>query len=218
MELANLDELRHAVIVKQLELRSAIEELVKETNQPFTPWAPHLSEELVANCRVLPSRYHILDLMPKNAVCVEVGTQAGHFAKSIMTQTKPLEFHVIDIDLSVFERAALETEIASGVIHLHEGDSSKIMESFADEKFDWIYIDADHSYEGFVKDLEVSARKVKPHGFIACNDYTVWSPGEVFGYGILLGVHEFCVKNHWEFVYIGLHGQGYHDVCIRKRA
>lgn len=215
--MATIDELTHNVDVKRLELRQAIEALTAETKQPYTPWAPHLSEAQVANCRVLPSRYHLLEYMPKNSVCAEVGTQAGFFAESILNTVQPRDFHIIDIDLTPFRRDVFANSIATGQVHLHEGDSSTILSRFPDETFDWIYIDGDHSYEGFIKDLEMSRLKVKPYGFIACNDYTVWSPGEVFGYGILRGVHEFCVKHHWEFAYIGLQGQGYHDVCIRKR-
>jgi predicted O-methyltransferase YrrM len=214
--MATIKELRDAVAAKQFELRAAIEALMKETKEPFIAWAPTLPEELLAHCRVLPSRDRLLDFMPKGGVCAEVGTQTGYFAKKIMTTTQPSEFHIIDIDMSLFDRAAFAADIDANRVHIHEGDSSSILASFADGKFDWIYIDADHSYEGFVKDLEVSARKVKSSGYIVCNDYTVWSPAEVFGYGVLRGVNEFCAKNQWEFVYIGLHGQGYHDVCIRR--
>jgi hypothetical protein len=211
-----LVELRQTVEEKRAEFRAAIEALVQETNQPFISWAPELPDELVSNCRVLPSRYHLLDRMPKAGVCVEVGTQKGDFAKHIVEATKPRRFHIIDCDLSVFDRSFFDAQIKSQKCYLHEGDSSTILRDFPNHYFDWIYIDADHAYESFMRDLEVSAHKVREHGFIVCNDYTVWSPQEVFGYGILRGLHEFCIRNRWEFVYIGLHGQGYHDVCIRQ--
>jgi SAM-dependent methyltransferase len=215
---SDLEHLSDAVDQKRAELRVAIEALIAFTGEPFTPWAPHLDDVQVANCRVLPSRYHILDMMPKQAVCIEVGTQTGNFALQIKERTQPKKFHIVDLYLDQFQyREQLQSDIESGKICLHQGYSSQILETFDDGYFDWIYIDADHSYKGFLADLKASARKLKPNGYIVCNDYTVWSPGEVFPYGILRGVHEHCVEDNWEFVFIGLHGQGYHDVCIRKR-
>ncbi len=212
-----LQELQQAVIVKQQELRQAIDALTTATGKPFTPNAPQPSEAQLANCRVLPSRYHLLDHMPKGAICVEVGTQFGGFAEQILKRTKPREFHIIDIDLSVFQRGPIQQHLESGVVKLHEGDSSAILSTFPDGYFDWIYIDGDHSYDGFVKDLRISAKKLKPKGYIVCNDYTVWSPIEAHEYGVLRGVHELCRDDNWEFAFIALQGQGYHDVCLRKR-
>jgi hypothetical protein len=214
----DIAELEANIFEKAQELRAAIEAMVAVTGQSFTPWAPHLSDSQLINCRVLPSRYHILDYMPKHGVCVEVGSQAGNFAVEILSRTQPSKFHIVDLYLDQFEqREKMQADIDSGRVELHEGYSAEVLDTFDDGYFDWIYIDADHSYEGFVKDLRISTRKLKPNGFIVCNDYTVWSPAEVFGYGILRGVHEVCVSDNWEFVFIGLHGQGYHDVCIRKR-
>lgn len=207
-----------AMVQKQIEYRAAIEAYIYLTGQPFTPWAPHLAEAQLANCRVLPSRYHILDLMPKGGTCIEVGTQTGNFALQILNRTQPAKLHLIDLVPDLFQhREVLQPLFEDGTVVFHEGYSQDILKQFDDEYFDWIYIDADHSVAGFRADLETASRKLKPNGYIVCNDYTVWSPAEVFPYGILEGVHEFCALENWEFVFIGLHGQGYHDVCIRKR-
>jgi predicted O-methyltransferase YrrM len=210
--------LRDTVIAKQKDLRNAIEAMAQATKEPFIPWAPSLNDAQLANCRVLPSRNHILDHMPKGGVCAEVGTQAGHFAKTIWTKTLPTKLHIIDMDLSQFQqRDHFKREIGSGQVVLHEGSSSKLLDTFPDNYFDWIYIDADHSYEGFCADLGVSAKKLKANGLIVCNDYAVWSPSEVSAYGVLKGIHEFCLRENWEFLFLGLHGQGYHDVCLTRR-
>ena len=62
--------------------------------------------------------------------------------------------------------------------------------SFPDESLDWVYIDADHAYEGVKRDLEAYFRVVKPGGFIAGDDY-----GHVdrwFGDGVRQAVDEFA--------------------------
>ena len=102
-------------------------------------------------------------------------------------------------------------------IVIHEGDSSSILKTFADNYFDVIYIDASHSYENFLKDLNVATLKIKSGGFIVCNDYTVWSPGEVEHYGILRAVHELLSNSEaFSVEYIALQGQGYHDICLKR--
>lgn len=216
--MVDVDALKADLVEKQITFRSAIEALVEATGESFTPFAPHLSDAQLVNCRVLPSRYHILDYMPKGGICAEVGTQAGNFAIEILNRTQPKKLHLIDLCPELFEkREQLAEDFESGRIIFHEGYSQDVLKTFDDQYFDWIYIDADHSYEGFIQDLRTSSKKLKANGFIVCNDYTVWSPGEAHKYGILQGINEFAVEDNWEFVFFGLHGQGYHDVCIRKR-
>lgn len=212
----DLAQLRTNIQEKQAELRKAIEQYKLASQAELIPWAPSLDFLHLNNCRVLPSREHILDLLPKNSICAEIGTQYGNFAKSIIDRTQPREFHIIDIDFSLFHGNFFESEKLLKIMKLHKGDSSTILQKFPDKYFDWIYIDGDHSYSGFIKDLYVSSRKVRNNGLIICNDYTTWSPAEVCEYGVLRGLNEFCIRYNWEFIYIGLHGQGYHDICIKK--
>jgi predicted O-methyltransferase YrrM len=50
------------------------------------------------------------------------------------------------------------------------GDSSTLMKSLK-EKFDYIYIDGDHTYEGVKKDLDQASRLLAKGGQIICDDY-----------------------------------------------
>ena len=52
--------------------------------------------------------------------------------------------------------------------------STAASEKFEDNYFDWVYVDADHSYEGCLKDLEAYDSKVKQDGYIWGHD---WLPG-----------------------------------------
>ena len=53
---------------------------------------------------------------------------------------------------------------------LIEGDSSTNLLK-QKGKFDYIYIDGDHTYGGVVKDLEAAHKKVAKGGVIVCDDY-----------------------------------------------
>lgn len=165
----------------------------------------------------MPSREDILELMPKGGICAEVGTQTGNFAKLILSTLRPCKLHIYDIDYTPFDHAYFQPTIHQGTVQLHQGDSSTLLGQLPDRHFDFIYIDGDHSYDGVLKDLDQSARKIKDNGWIVCNDYTIYSPLEKIKYGVYRAVNEFCVDRGFEIIYLGLHPWGYHDVALQKR-
>jgi precorrin-6B methylase 2 len=179
---------------------------------------PQLSEIHLRNSRVLPSRDHILPLMPTGGICAEIGTQTGDFAKLIISVMQPVKLHIYDIDYTAFDYAHFTPAMERGTVELHQGDSSTLLANVPDRHFDFIYIDGDHSYEGIVKDLEQAARKIKHEGWIVCNDYTIYSPLEEMQYGVYRAVNEFCIAQGFEIVYLGLHPWSYHDVALRRQA
>lgn len=192
-------------------------------DNPLVLVSPILENCHVKNCRLLKNRFRMLECLPKNSVVAEVGTQYGHFAEVIISITKPKKLHLIDYNFDLFkaemsknEKILLQQGIENGSVELHEGDSSTILSSFPDECFDWIYIDADHAYEGVCKDIQQGYPKVKPDGMMVFNDYTNWSVCEIMPYGVAKAVNEFCIANDWEIVFLALHSLGYHDVAIRK--
>lgn len=62
---------------------------------------------------------------------------------------------------------------------IHRGDSLKIVDKFNDNYFDLVFIDADHSYEGCIKDIKAWYPKVKLGGIICGHDYDHPDQGEV---------------------------------------
>lgn len=138
--------------------------------------APKLPLEALDACRLLPDRYALLDRLPKQAVCAELGTHEGTFAEAILRIARPRELHVVDIDLSRL-RAAPELAADPAVV-LHAQDSAACLAQFPDRHFDWIYIDADHSYPAVRRDADIALRKIKDDGFLVFNDYIFWSHEE----------------------------------------
>jgi predicted O-methyltransferase YrrM len=61
--------------------------------------------------------------------------------------------------------------IKSETVEVHRGSSAECGSQFADNYFDWIYIDGNHRYEFVKHDLEMYSPKVKQHGLIAGDDY-----------------------------------------------
>jgi predicted O-methyltransferase YrrM len=106
--------------------------------------------------------------------------------------------------------------IDRGPIRLHKADSVDALQQFSDSHFDWIYIDADHSYEGVRRDLGVAKMKVKRDGLLVLNDHIFWSHREFMAYGVVQAVNELCLSDDWEFAYLALHPEMYGDVVLRK--
>jgi predicted O-methyltransferase YrrM len=206
--LASIDE-------TQAHLRTLFQEYARLTTDPYIPWPPTLREEQLQNCRVLPNRETMLALLPSQAVVAEVGTQRGLFAKRILTRTRPSRLELIDINFSDFPFDEFESEIRAGRVVIHQGRSTAILETFGTGYFDWIYIDADHSYQGVRADIKAAIPVLKQGGLLVLNDYTPWSPTEVSHYGTVRAVNELCLTG-WEMVFFALHGQGYHDIAIRS--
>lgn len=192
-------------------------------DNPFLLSAPMLQDCHVKNCRFVESRLKILEYLPKNSVVAEVGTQYGYFAEQIMAIAKPKKLHLLDYNFDLFkaeiskkQKSLVQEGIENGTVELHEGDSSTNLRSFPEEYFDWIYIDADHAYQGVCKDIQQGYTKVKAAGMMVFNDYTNWSVCEVMPYGVAKAINEFCIANNWELVFFAFQALGYHDVAIRK--
>jgi hypothetical protein len=94
------------------------------------------------------------------------------------------------------------SQIRQGQVRIHHKLSLDAAADFEDGSLDWIYLDTDHSYSTTRSELRAYAPKLKPDGVIAGHDYTTgnWVAG--YRYGVVEAVHEFCVEQGWELVYI----------------
>ena len=177
--------------------------------------APQLGDEQLRNCVVVPTRTNLLQRLPKGGTLAEVGVLHGQFSREILSIVSPLELNLIDHRLDSRARDLATT--AAAVVRLHEGDSATVLNQFPDEYFDWVYVDAQHTYDGVVRDIGAARRKVKPHGLLIFNDYTPWSYAEMQPYGVVAAVNELCLSDGWEIVYLALPADMYCDVALRRR-
>jgi methyltransferase family protein len=182
----------------------------------FQP-AARLGWRNIQNCKVVPDRIELLKTcLPKGGIVAELGTDKGDFAEMILKLSLPAELHIIDKTLAKLRRGAFASAISRGTVRLHESDSVQALRTFSDGYFDWIYIDADHSYEGVKRDIDEAKRKVKREGLLVLNDYIFWSHREFVPYGVVQSVNEFCLAEDWELLYLALHPEMHADVVLRK--
>jgi hypothetical protein len=142
-------------------------------------------------------RDRLLQSMPKQSVCAEIGVHLGDFSEKILRVVEPKKLHLIDPwkyetettyktslygghkggDQQNMDRryeqvvARFRTQLDQGRVVFHRAYSSDAAPDFADGELDWVYIDGNHLYEFVKKDLELYGPKVKPGGFITGDDY-----------------------------------------------
>jgi predicted O-methyltransferase YrrM len=190
-------------------------------DEMFICATPLGAEHISTSCKLFPNRYEMLSHLPRQGRVAEIGTQAGKFAKRILATSEPAELHLFDLSFQQkrhpFDHVHFLPSIMAGTTHLHEGDAAEFLVQFPDQYFDWIYVDADHSYEAVARDAELAAKKIKEDGFLAFNDYAVYSPLEKMQYGVMRAVNDMCIKGDFEVVFFAFDIMGYHDICLRRR-
>jgi len=184
------------------------------TSQMTFSALPPLDSRHTEKARLLPSRTQLLHLLPKGGAVAEIGTHKGRSAKEIWDITQPLELHLFDLTFREFVPWDLSN--TPGRLILHEGDSSSSMEILPDGYFAWIFIDGNHSLEGVRRDVRCATRKVVHDGYLVFNDYIYWSYLDQFPYGVAHAVHELCLNDGWEIVYLVLQEHMYCDIVIRR--
>jgi hypothetical protein len=182
-------------------------------------------------------RDFLLNLMPKNAVCAEVGVFDGLLSERILALTSPRKLHLVDPwytkpDGTLFDGPAqkfdsakqatdslegqyqsvvqlLSKEIQSGQVQIHRMLSHEAAPLFADAHFDWAYVDASHYYDDVKLDLQVWFPKVKSGGFITGDDYDRQG---FWDHGVTRAVDEFVKNNPVDVVAFRNH-----QFVLRKR-
>ena len=151
-------------------------------------------------------------LLPPNCVCAEVGVASGVFSAFILEHLSPSQLFLIDPwgigsadanapvthylnglataysnerDLKGV-RERFKKQIQEGSVVLKRGFSYDVVESFPDDFFDFIYIDACHIYESVKADLEMFLPKLKDTGLMCGHDYI-----NVRKWGVIEAVEEY---------------------------
>jgi hypothetical protein len=157
------------------------------------------------------SRSDLVALLPHCGLIAEVGTDRGHFARHILTVCDPIRLHLIDLDFSLL----LPTVAQDARVVMHIGNSHELLASFPDASFDWIYIDADHSYAGVSRDAAAAASKVKPGGYLVFNDFAHMDPS-LGSYGVHRVVVDFAVTRGWKFAWFAYEPSALYDVALQR--
>ena len=151
----------------------------------ITPGPPATVELM----KLFNTRDEMLSLIPKHGEIAELGVFQGDFSAKLLEVCEPSELHLIDkwqgftasADQDGQNGVALQDAITAyevlrdcyaddSRVWLHRMLTSQIAQ-FADDYFDFIYVDADHSYDGCMADLLNAAPKVKATGFLGGHDF-----------------------------------------------
>lgn len=185
----------------------------------------NLEQKHINKLQVVLDRDAFLKNMPENSVCAEIGVDEGEFSKAILKITKPRKLHLIDawgdptryhdgLKMSVEEK--FREEIAKGQVELNVGFSTTVLKGFPDRYFDWVYLDTDHTYKVTADELLILKAKIKHDGIIAGHDYTLGNwPGDC-RYGVIEAVHELCVNENWELLYLTCETHQFRSFAIKR--
>jgi len=175
------------------------------------------------NCCVLPDRRDLLHRLPKAGIGAEVGAAFGDFSKEIFAINQPAQLHLIDAWATERYRKGLERikddfadKIAADALVIHQGYSTEQLAICADDFFDWVYIDTNHTYETTYEELVLSAQKTKAGGLIAGHHFCTGNVVKPVLYGVVPAVNEFCVKYGWQYRYITLESHGHFSFCLGR--
>ncbi len=168
----------------------------------------------------------------QNSVCAELGVYRGEFSVSILDIIKPKTLHLVDpwkvgndkngvggygfIEHTAFAtsddhkyvKKLFSSEIKLGQVVLHKKYSYDALRDFADNYFDFIYIDACHLYDAVKADLNGYLPKLKPTGLMCGHDYV-----NVNNFGVIQAVDEFINEQQLGFLILN---ENQHDWALVK--
>ena len=133
-------------------------------------------------------RDFLFELLPKNSICAEIGVYKGDFSQRILDKTNPKKLILIDAwdksvmidnshvcnilqeDMEIIYKN-VQRRFAKKNVEIKRKKSIQALREYANNIFDWIYIDGSHEYNDVLDDLEMSLIKVKKGGLIVGDDY-----------------------------------------------
>ena len=168
------------------------------------------------------NRNDILSCLPQRGIAAEIGVAQGEYSEYLLKGLNPQKLHLIDPwrfqnipdyltdgnNTSDEEgerrynavRKKFEEPIRVGIVQIHRCLSTEAVDSFPDEYFDFIHIDAVHTYSGCSADLHAFDRKVKRTGFITGHDYQTIPVARKDHNAVIPAVHNFVIETGYTFL------------------
>jgi hypothetical protein len=216
-----------------------------QAGSPETPRAPYPHRDFPAltadhfnDARLYADRRDLVEGLglSTGGAAAEVGVAQGDFSQELLRILQPSLFVAIDLftmheqpmhwgrssqeifeGLSHAEYYARRFAAFGGVVQVREGRSDEVLETFPDQFFDLIYLDADHRFESIEKDASIATRKLKPSGTLVFNDYVMYDHLLNEPYGIVPVVNRLVVEGGWEVVGFALQQHMFCDIALRRK-
>ena len=175
------------------------------------------------NCRVLPNRNVMLDLMPKGERVAEIGVAFGEFSEEILRRCEPKRLYLVDAWATKRYRDGLQKiqENYADLINdkkviVLKGLSTDVLKDFQPDALDWVYIDTNHSYGTTLSELELCHKIVTPCGRIAGHDFCTGNVVDAIPYGVVEAVTKFCKDYDWQFEFLTVESRGDFSFCLKR--
>jgi hypothetical protein len=140
------------------------------------------------------NRSELLSLLPKGSAGAEIGVFRGAFSRRIIEIVQPSLLYLVDAwrrlpktnkrftdewhHSNLFTTiSSMPNVLANGMVRPICAVSEVAFEYVLPQELDWVYIDADHTYRGCKKDIEMWSTKVRPGGMVMVHDYCAEYPG-----------------------------------------
>jgi hypothetical protein len=180
---------------------------------------PYVAREMMATPTILPAdvrAHEVLKRINGNSVGAEVGVFGGDMSSSLLLKPD-LTLYMVDswkgngegykgdsgdfhATLSqedqdrYYERTQEMVRFAGDRARIIRKDSRDAAAEMPDASLDFVFIDADHSYEGSKADITAWAPKVKPGGILSGHDY---GNTKFPKFGVTRSVTEFSKATGW---------------------
>lgn len=153
-----------------------------------TPKIPHISQNIDGWCNFRDFYREIAAWIPDNGIWVEIGTYWGQsFSYAVvecLNHGKTIDLVGIDAfpwtdeyGVTTLDRFLQSMKPLEGHYRYIKSGSSAAAQHFADGSVDFVFIDANHTYQFVKDDVNAWLPKVKKGGIIAGHDYN--APHEV---------------------------------------
>lgn len=167
--------------------------------------------------KILPKRIDLIKQIRSGSTGAEVGVWRGYFSTEILQHTGVRKLYLVDAwkPQPSYNDPLTDTDheanLAETKHHLRgwpdrwEIKRGTSLEMAADQTIpllDWVYIDADHSYEACSADLKAWEKKLRPKGILMGHDYTNNDQAKKWGFGVIEAVNDFCRSNGWRIAYL----------------
>lgn len=157
-------------------------------------------------------REKLLELMPKNSTCAELGVGKGKFSKHILEIVKPNLHYCVDLwgpiatnvqgtyytDQETWDQRfqEIQDEFKDYNVKFVRDMTYNLPNYCKPKTFDWVYVDGDHTYDGCMKDLQAVKDLVKDDGMILGHDYRpAWRKRP--DWGVVESVNDFVTENNY---------------------
>lgn len=195
----------------------------------------------ISKMEIFDTRDEMIAAIPKGGMIAELGVFKGEFSLKIDEICQPKELILIDSWSGTHIYSGdVNGNHKNGVRQYYTGDelynitvenvnkfknpasiirlTTDILGSFSNDTFDMIYIDADHSYEGVLKDLINAYNKIKNAGYIMGHDYehNIDKTNNSYNFGVKKAVDEFCREYNQEISMKGMDGCVSYGIKINK--